>query len=127
MALFEFEIGEETYTGETASAKEQFEALHIVSNNRLIIAGEKAMSDKATTLMVMNMELSELRKLESLLVKGKITRQRDEVPVAVNLFQDDAAAYALLIGKVVRGNLSESFGKLPGDKSADVGQLMQAR
>lgn len=122
MACFEIEIAGVEYVGETASAREQFQALHVAANSRLLIGMQEGVTDKGLVLSLMALDWADLQRLESLLIKGdKVKRAEDSVPVAANLFQDDPASYALLIGQVARENLA-GFYALRGQKSADAEQ-----
>lgn len=112
MARFEIEVNGTKYTGETASAQDQYQALHIAANSRLLVGMQESVTDQALVLTLMTLGWAELKKLESLLVDGLVTRE-DKVPVGDNLFRDDPASYALLVGKVARENLAGFF-KLRG-------------
>lgn len=112
MARFEIEVNGTKYTGETASAQDQYQALHIAANSRLLVGMQESVTDQALVLTLMTLGWVELKKLESLLVDGLVTRE-DKVPVGDNLFRDDPASYALLVGKVARENLAGFF-KLRG-------------
>lgn len=121
MADYTITIHDVDYTGETASAKEQYQALHIAANSKLIIGLKDEVSDQGLVLMLMSLPWADLQTLEKLLIKDKVSRDSDSVPVAANLFRDDPAGFALLVGKAARENL-QGFFALSGGKSADAGQ-----
>lgn len=100
------EVGGIDYRGDTAPAKDQFEALHIAMRTGLIahIRGEP--SDMALVAMMGGLKYEDVKRLVQLLVKDKIQRDEDSVPVAENLFGDNIQDYYLLIGNAIRENLS---------------------
>lgn len=119
MASYDIQIEDQRFQGETASARDQFEALHIVAGTSMIIAVQQTeMSDKAASMSLLNMPWDSVQKIERLLVRDRVKREDDDVPVANNLFHDDPAGYALLITKVIRANLSDSFTRLRGDEKS---------
>jgi hypothetical protein len=128
MAQYELTVCDVDYTGETASAKDQWQAYHLIANSRLIIGVQErdSLADKALSIIVMSLGWDELQKLERLLVKGKVIREEDGVEVAQNLFRDDMPAYSVLIAKVCQANFTDAFSKLPGGKGADAGQQTKA-
>ena len=130
MAYYEFELGDVAYSGETASAKDQWQAYHIVANSRLIIGVQErdTLAEKALSVIVMSLPWDELQKLEKLLVKGKVKREEDGVEVGLNLFRDDMPTYSVMIARVCQENFTEGFGRLSGSnsKGADAGQQAQA-
>lgn len=121
MARFEIEVAGVEYVGETASARDQFQALHIAANSRLLVGMQEGVSDQALVLSLLALDWPDLQRLESLLVKEKIKRAEDDAPVAGNLFRDDPASYALLIGLAARENLA-GFYALRGQKNAGAEQ-----
>lgn len=125
MSTYTLTIHDVDYTGETASAKEQYQALHIAANSKLILGIKEDMSDQGLVLTLMSLPWSDLQTLEKLLIKDKITRDSDDVPVAQNLFRDDPAGYALLVGKAARENLAGFF-ELSGASPAGTGQQATA-
>lgn len=126
MSQYSITINDQEYTGETASAKEQYEALHIALNSQLVLGLKDDITEKGLVLSLMSLRWDELQKLEKLLVKGKITRDADDVPAAQNLFRDDPASWALLVGEAAKANL-RGFYSLSGGKSADAGETMAAQ
>jgi len=126
MSQYEFTIGETEYSGETASAKEQYEALHIALNSQLVLGLKDEITEKGLVLALMSLRWDELQKIEKLLVKGKVTQAADDVPVAQNLYRDNPAGWALLVGKVCQANLS-NFYNLSGGKSANAGEPEAAK
>jgi hypothetical protein len=121
MAAYNITINGVEYSGETASAKDQYQAFHLAINSKLILGIEESFTDKGLVAMLMSMAWSDLQLLDKLLVKDKLTRDSDDVLVALNLFRDDPANYALLLGRVARENL-RGFYSLSGEKSADAGE-----
>lgn len=104
---FTFEISEEDYLGVTASAKDQFEAMHICLRTSLmsILDDSREYSEMGVVGFFANVPLEDIQRLVSLLVKRKVTRRSDEVEVAENLFSDDIQNYYLLIFYVLKENL----------------------
>lgn len=127
MARFEIEVNGVEYSGETASAKSQYQALHIAANSRLLVGMQEGVTDQALVLTLMSLPWEELQKLEALLIKEKVKRvqagadEDGDIPVGINLFRDDPASYALLVGKVARENLS-GFYALRGKPNAGAAQ-----
>lgn len=107
MAEFALEIDGEGYAGKTASARNQMEALHIMGGSSALMAVLRGdVSDMGiVTALVASLPIDSVRQLETLLVKGCVTRESDTAPVAVNLFGDKIQNYYLLIGKVAIENL----------------------
>lgn len=107
MASFEIDVNGVEYRGETAPATDQWEALHICLNSKIVLAIKEGVSDQALVLMVMGAPRDDLKRLEKLLLKNKtpVVRAGDDVPVALSLFQDRPEEYALLLGKVAAENL----------------------
>ena len=50
MATYTFTISDTEYTGETASAKEQYEALHIALNSQLVLGLKDDITEKGLVL-----------------------------------------------------------------------------
>lgn len=102
-----FTIGEHDYLGETASAKNQLEAMHICLRTTLmsILDESKNYSEMGTVGFFANVSFEDIQRLVSLVVAGKINRRTDEVPVAENLFSDDIQDFYLLIYHALRENL----------------------
>lgn len=98
------EIDERQYHGRTASAKEQFEALHIALRTGIVPALRDGHSDMAMVTAFAGLSMEDVRKLETLLVKPYVA-DANEVPVAANLFQDRVEQYYLLIARVMQENL----------------------
>lgn len=117
MSAYDFVIEDSAFNGETASAYEQYQALHIVCNSQMIIGIDESVSDKGLVMMVMALEWSSLQRLETLLVKNKLFRSEDGIKVGINLFRDNISNYALMVGKVARENLRDFF-SIPGDQSS---------
>lgn len=103
MRTWEVEIGDHTYSGQTASAKNQFEALHIAGRTGLLAALQGKVSDMAMVGILLQIPLEDVYRLRDLLLKGLV--QRGEVPVAENLFQDDIQNFYLLLAVTIRENL----------------------
>lgn len=117
MASFEINVNGVEYRGETAPATKQWEALHICLNSRLVLGIKDSVSDQALVMMVMSVPRDDLKRLESLLIKELVIRGEDDVPVGLNLFKDSIQNYALLLGEVVRANLS-GFYELRSDNGS---------
>lgn len=101
-----FEVGAEEYKGTTASAKDQFEALHVAMRTTLVsILDDKEHSEMAVVGFFARVDFDDLQKLVRLLVNDKVVRRSDEVPVYENLFQDRIQDYYLLVYHALRENL----------------------
>ncbi|MHA7915998.1 hypothetical protein [Alloalcanivorax xenomutans] len=112
MRQYPIEIDDRTYTGTTASAKEQFEALHIAGRTGLAgLLVEEGVKPHSIVVMLISIPYQDLERLRSLLVKDKVIRDSDEVPVAENLFRDEIHNYYLIIAHAIRENLG-GFSKL---------------
>lgn len=109
MKSFEFSINDHTYTGETASAKNQFEALHVTARTGVAALLTESPSPKAMALVLMGAPFEELKRLRDLLLKGCVVKEQtgtDEgLPVAENLFADQIHNYYLLLAHVIINNL----------------------
>lgn len=115
---FTITVGENDYAGVTASAKNQFEALHIAMRTMLVAQWKKDPSDMGYVGAFAGMEYNDVHKLIKLLVTDNVTRESDEVPVDLNLFGDNIQEYYLLIGKVARENLGAFWNlRRPDDKA----------
>lgn len=102
----EIEINEVTYTGQTASAKDQIEMLQIAARNGLFPALADNVTDMALFASMASLDKLELEKLRDLVLnKGGFRREDDNLPVAPNMFQDRAHFYLLLIGKALKENI----------------------
>lgn len=104
---FTFEIGEDDYLGVTASAKDQFEAMHICLRTTLmsILDEDRDYSEMGVVGFFAKVPFEEIERLVALLVRRKVTRRSDEVEVAENLFGDDIQNFYLLIYHVLKENL----------------------
>ena len=98
-------VGGVDYSGVTASAKNQFEALHLAMRRALVAHFKSEPSDMSLAAAFAGMEFKEVQQLVQLLVAGNVNREVDEVPVDLNLFADNPQDYYLLIGKVCMENL----------------------
>ncbi|QJU39665.1 hypothetical protein [Serratia marcescens] len=112
----EVKINDIPYVGSTASAKDQVEMLQIASRCGLL----PAISDNVTPMGVVAslaaVEASSLNRLKVLcLTNGNIVRQSDNVPVAENMFQDEAHNFLGLIGGVLKENIGP-FWQLSGSE-----------
>lgn len=105
---YTIEIDGKKYQGVTASAADQLEALQIVVNYETLFAIKDGASDQATALSFLRMNSADFRRVADLLVKDKVTIS--DVPVAPNMFTDNVAQYALLVGIAARENLSGFYG-----------------
>lgn len=101
-----FDIRGEEYKGETASAKEQFEALHVAMRTTLVsILDEKEHSEMAVVGFFARVDFEDLQKLVKLLVHEKVFKREGDIPVYENLFQDRIQDYYLLVYHALRENL----------------------
>lgn len=106
MAKFKFTIGGEDYQGATAPAVDQYEALHIACNSKLIVGMQDGLPPKAALLHLMAVPLDKLNKLIELLVEGNVAKAGTDIEVAVNLFKDKPEQWGLLILEVCKANLA---------------------
>lgn len=111
MRDFTIEIDGEDYRGHTASAKAQYEAMHIAGRTGLIATLKHDMSDMGAVAPMFTAEFKDIDALFGLLVKDNVKRAKDDAPVAPNLFADDMQNYYLLLARVLRENLA-GFWKL---------------
>jgi len=100
-------VGGSEYKGRTASAKSQFEAMHVALRTSLmsILDEDREYSDMAVVGFFARVPFEEIQALVRLIVTDHIVRRDDEVPVAENLFQDNMQDYYLLIYKALCENL----------------------
>lgn len=111
-------VGGVDYSGVTASAKNQFEALHIAMRTMLVAQWKKDPSDMGYVGAFAGMDFKDVQELARLLDIGEVKRDSDEVPVGLNLFGDNIQDYYLLIGKVARENLGAFWNlRRPDDKA----------
>ena len=122
---YHIEAGGVQYRGNTASAKNQFEALHIGMRTGVVAHLKGEPSEMTLAAMLGYIDYDDLQKLVSLLVKENVVRDDDSVPVDANLFGDNIQDYYLLIGLVIKENLSPfwklrrpSEGKAPEKQTA---------
>lgn len=99
------EIDGESYAGETASAKSQFEALHIAGRTGLVAMLKSDAADMSMVALLLQIPFADVQRLSDLMVKGSIKRQSDTAPVAENLFVDAIQNYYLLIAMALRENI----------------------
>lgn len=103
---FEIQINNEMYVGDTAPARDQVEMLQIAARTGLFPAMGKDVKDMSIFASMAAVEPHDLEKIKDLVItKGGICRAHDGVPVAANLFQDEAHNYLLLLGKAMRENI----------------------
>lgn len=100
------EIGGDTFSGVTASAQAQMEALHVAMRTGIVAAVKEGHSDMGLVTALGGVSWDDLKRLQDLVVKDCITRDSDDVPVAVNLFRDNVQDYYLLIMKALQENLA---------------------
>jgi hypothetical protein len=111
-------VGDEHYRGTTASAKAQFEALHIAMRTALVsIIDGRDHSEMGLVTFMGGVDFGELERLEDLLLKNQLVRDSDDAPVGRNLFGDAPQEYYLLLFHVIRENL-EGFWNLRRPTSA---------
>ncbi|RNM07701.1 phage tail assembly chaperone [Dickeya undicola] len=102
----EIEIDGVTYSGATASAKDQLEMIQISASSSILPALSDGVSDMALVSCLAATDSNSLARLIVLCIKnGKIVRDSDEAPVAENLFQDTIHSYLMLLGRVLRENV----------------------
>lgn len=77
--------------------------LQIAAKCALLLAINAAVTEMGLLASLSGIDYSSLNRLkEQCLKNGSIVRQADNVPIAENLFQDEAHNYLVLIGKVLR-------------------------
>jgi len=114
------EINDVIYSGATAPAKDQVEMLQIASRCGLLPAISDTMTYMGLVASLASVDTVNLNRLKVLcLTNGKIIRQIDDVPVAENLFQDEAHNFLVLIGKVLKENIGP-FWQLSSGEEAPV-------
>lgn len=102
---FTLTVGGQTFTGTTASAKAQMEALHVAMRTNLILMLRSENPSEMGLVSAMGgVDYEDVQKLISLVVEGCIKRS-DGVPVAENLFRDSIQDYYLLIMYALRENV----------------------
>lgn len=116
MAAFEITIGDNIYKGETASAADQLQALHIACNSNLVLALKGEEEDMSLVIILMRLEWDQLNQLEALLLRDKVTR--DGLPVARNMFRDNIQEYCLLLGRAAQKNLANFYSLRSGAEKA---------
>lgn len=116
---YSFDVAGVTYKGETASAKSQFEALHIIGSTPIVSSLKDGVSDMGAVVLILQLSMDKINRLMELLVVDHVIRKEDEIPVGENLFQEDIQDYYLLLSKAMRENL-KNFWKLrrPTEKDA---------
>ena len=115
----ETEINDVTYSGVTAPAKDQVEMLQIASRCGLLPAISDTVTNMGLVASLAAVDAGSLNRLRVLcLNNGKIVRQSDDVPVAENLFQDEAHNFLVLIGRVLKENIGP-FWQLSSNEGAD--------
>ncbi|MBE0152638.1 hypothetical protein [Serratia sp. PL7] len=104
--IIETEINDVTYSGVTSPAKDQVEMLQIASGCGLLPALSDKVTDMGLTASLAAVDVASFNRLKTLcLSNGKILRHADSVPVAENLFQDEAHNYLVLVGRVLKENI----------------------
>ncbi len=115
----EVKINEVTYVGSTASAKDQVEMLQIASRCGLLPAISDSVTAMGVVASLAAVDTSSLNRLKVLcLTNGNIVRQSDNVPVAENMFQDEAHNFLVLIGRVLKENIGP-FWQLSDNEEVD--------
>lgn len=115
----ETEINDVTYSGVTAPAKDQVEMLQIASRCGLLPAISDTVTNMGLVASLAAVDSASLNRLKVLcLTNGKIVRQSDDVPVAENLFQDEAHNFLVLIGRVLKENIGP-FWQLSDNEEVD--------
>lgn len=119
MRQYQCEIDGQTYEGQTASAKEQFEALHIVLRTGVIATLQEDTSDMGLVASFAMLKFEDIQRLQKLLLEGKVNR--DGIPVGQNLFRDNIEQLYLLLAYSLRENLG-GFWKLRRQSEEAAGQ-----
>ncbi|CAI2057325.1 Uncharacterised protein [Serratia quinivorans] len=102
----EIGINDVIYSGVTSAAKDQVEMLQIASRCGLLPAISDTVTNMGLVASLAAVDTGNLNRLKVLcLTNGKIVRQADDVPVAENLFQDEAHNFLILIGRVLKENI----------------------
>lgn len=120
MATFQVEIDGVQYRGKTASAANQFEALHIAGRTSLITLLKEGATDMGMVAMLTRIPLEDVRRLDKLAMDGLIYVAGEDKSVAMVQFKDSIQNYYLLLAKVLRENLS-GFYKLSHSTDAAPG------
>lgn len=93
------------FAGRTMTAKEQFEALHVIMQRGVTLSAIKEGTTDASGVVALGaIPFAELERLEKLAL-AHVTRHEDEVPVDRNLFRDRIEQYYLLLARVLQENL----------------------
>ncbi|MFC0227402.1 phage tail assembly chaperone [Serratia aquatilis] len=122
----EIDINHVIYCGVTAPAKDQVEMLQIASRSGLLPAISDTVTKMGLVASLAAVDATSFNRLKVLcLTNGKIVRQSDNVPVAENLFQDDAHNFLMLIGRVLKENIGP-FWQLSSSEGADEGPNSEA-
>ena len=112
----ELKINDVVYAGTTASAKDQVEMLQIASRCGLLPAISDSVTPMGVVASLAAVDASSLNRLKALcLTNGNVVRQIDSVPVAENMFQDEAHNFLGLIGGVLKENIGP-FWQLSGSE-----------
>ncbi|EIV5186941.1 hypothetical protein I5K96_08030 [Serratia marcescens] len=102
----EVEINGVTYSGATASAKDQLEMLSLASQNGLLLMVGKGLSDMGVAVAMSSTDMTVIERLKELaLKKGNIVRQADGVPVSENLFEGQIYFFLVLIARILEENI----------------------
>jgi len=100
------DVGGESFSGVTASAQAQMEALHIAMRTGIVAAIREGHSDMGLVTALGGISWDDLKRLQELVIKDCVTRESDEMPVGVNLFRDNVQDYYLLLMKALQENLA---------------------
>lgn len=103
---YTIDIGGESFSGVSASAQSQMEALHIAMRTGLVGTLQQDHSDMGMVVAMGALSWEDVKSLQDLLVKDCVTRDSDQVPVGVNLFRDNVQDYYLLMMRCVQENLA---------------------
>ena len=122
MRSYSITIDGKSYNGTTASAKNQFEALHIAGKYGLVVHLKDDISDMASVTLLLQIPFEEVNRLVALLITDQV--KFGEVPVAENLFVDNIQNYYLLLAKVMYENLG-NFWKLRPPTKGEGGKTGQ--
>jgi hypothetical protein len=102
----EVKINGVTYSGATASAKDQLEMLSLASQNGLLLMVGKGLSDMGVAVAMSSTDMTVIERLKELaLKKGNIVRQADGVPVSENLFEGQIYFFLVLIARILEENI----------------------
>lgn len=100
------DINSVNYSGVTASAKDQVEMLQIAATSGLLPVMSGLIKDMGLMASMASIDSASFNRLKTLcLTNGNVVRDSDNMPVAENLFQDEAHNFFVLVGRVLKENI----------------------